>query len=345
MLRQIFYLIRHFGFFNLARLKRQHDESIRFIRGRVATGAIWALMAVGFLDEVKKKRQILLKDYAREHNLDLEVLEALVEYLDCLRVLRLENGLCRLEKMGEHFVEGARGDFDLARGYEPVLACLEELLSRRKTYGRDLQRLGDYIAAGSGELGVQLPFPMMRLLIQKHGFRKILDLGCGDLEFLFLLCQDSSVRCWGVDNSAEAVRYALKRLSRSPFSDRIRVAEMDMFDLEHLRQFAPSAEAITAVDVFHEYLKDGPDLVVNYLKSLREVFQGTHLVVAEFCRQPREKLRKHPTGFLEHHLYHRLTQQVILSAEQWRSLFSNAGFSIIDEKIFDIVGHGYFVLG
>ncbi len=344
MLGQIFYLIRRFGLFHLIRLKHRHDEATRFIRGRAATGAIWALMSVGFLDDLKKTQEIPLKDYAQKHNLDPEVLETLVEYLDCLRVLRLRDGFCRLAKMGEHFVEEARGDFDLARGYEPVLASLEGLLSRKKTYGQDIQRLGHYIAAGSGELGIQLPFPMMHLLIQKHGFRRILDLGCGDLEFLFMLCQDRLVRCWGIDNSQEAVRYALSRLSHFPFSDRLQVAEMDMFDLERLRQFASSIDAITAIDIFHEYLKDGPDRILDYLRGLKSFFQGAHLVVAEFCEQPREKLRRHPTGFLEHHFFHQLTQQVILRADEWRKIFTSAGFSIIDEKVFDIVGHGYFVL-
>jgi len=66
--------------------------------------------------------------------------------------------------------------------------------------------------------------------------------------------------------------------------------------------------------------------------------------VAEFCKQPHEKLRKRPTAFLEHHLLHNLTNQKILAADELRKLFTDAGYVIDEERVFDMVGHGYFVL-
>ncbi|HUU11914.1 MAG TPA: hypothetical protein VM431_15425, partial [Phycisphaerae bacterium] len=64
----------------------------------------------------------------------------------------------------------------------------------------------------------------------------------------------------------------------------------------------------------------------------------------EFCKQPHEKLRRNPTAFLEHHLYHDLTNQTIVEAARWRAMFDAAGLQMLEEKVFDIVGHGYFVL-
>jgi hypothetical protein len=66
--------------------------------------------------------------------------------------------------------------------------------------------------------------------------------------------------------------------------------------------------------------------------------------VGEFCKQPHEKLRRQPTAFLEHHLYHDLTNQTIETADRWRAIFAKAGLQVVEEKVFDIVGHGYFVL-
>ncbi|NIA20716.1 MAG: hypothetical protein GWP05_01840, partial [Anaerolineaceae bacterium] len=63
-----------------------------------------------------------------------------------------------------------------------------------------------------------------------------------------------------------------------------------------------------------------------------------------FCNQPHESLRKRPTAFLEHHLFHDLTNQKIGTADLWRRLFREAGFRIVEERIFNLVGHGYFAL-
>ena len=344
LIGQVLYLIRRFGFFHLAKLKRRHDEALPFLRGYAATSAIWALTNVGFLDDLAREGPVRLNQYASGHGLDQNVLHALCEYLDCLGIVRLEGGVASLQPKGHHFIREARGDFDLAKGYEPVFASLEALLRGSKKYGADIFRLGDFIARGSGELGAQLPFPIMKTLIGKYRLKRILDLGCGDLEFLFTLCQDPELKCWGIDNSLEAVSHAQKRLALSHFRERIIVRHLDMFDVAALKEFAPEADCLTAVDVFHEYLSEGTERIREFLSSLRQTFPRAHLVVAEFCEQPLVKLRRRPTAFLEHHLFHSLTRQVILRAPEWAKLFESAGFAIQEKRIFDLVGHGYFVL-
>ena len=77
---------------------------------------------------------------------------------------------------------------------------------------------------------------------------------------------------------------------------------------------------------------------------MRARFPKALLYVGEFCKQPHEKLRRRPTAFLEHHLYHDLTNQVIVEAGRWRAMFAAADLQIVEEKVFDMVGHGYFVV-
>jgi len=117
-----------------------------------------------------------------------------------------------------------------------------------------------------------------------------------------------------------------------------------MFDVDELRRRWGDAEALTAIDVFHEYLSEGDSRIRQLLEQLREAFPNSALVVAEFCLQPRERLRRRPTAFAEHHLFHQLTNQVILPAHRWRTLFGEAGYEVVIERVFDIVGHGYFAL-
>jgi hypothetical protein len=307
--------------------------------------AFWALLNEGFLDELHEKGELALDEYARGRNLDPSVLTSICEYLDVVKVLDLKNGRCSLGPLGETFLQEPRGTFDLLFGYEPVFFNLGGLLAKKKIYGKDVARRGDFIAKGSGELGVQLPFPMMTGFAKQYGVSKVLDLGCGDLEFLFALCREvPQARCWGIDNSEDAVNYARQKLSGSDCASRIQLAHLDMFDIDGVRGFAPDVDGITAVDVFHEYLSDGPERIREYLSRLKDAFGGARLLVAEFCRQPHERLKKNPTGFLEHEFFHNLTNQTILPADDWVRLFRNAGFKIVDKQVFDLVGHGYFVL-
>lgn len=345
MIQQALYLIKRFGFFRLARMKRHHDKSLPVIRGYTTCCCFWALLNEGFLDTLHAKRSISLTQYARRRNLNLEILRHICEYLDVLKLLRLEGDRCFLEARCEVFLKEPRGTFDLLFGYEPVFYNLGALLTNGKRYGKEVFRRGDFVAKGSGELGAQLPFPMMVGFAKKYGIRKVLDLGCGDLEFLFALCREMpQITCRGIDNSKDAVDYARQLLKDSEYASRIEVFHCDMFDFDRIKEIAEDIDGITAVDVFHEYLGEGTEKVERFLGRLREEFKDAVIIVGEFCRQLHEKLKKNPTGFLEHDLYHNLTGQVIIKAEDWISLFKSSGYEIIEKRVIDLVGHGYFVL-
>jgi SAM-dependent methyltransferase len=343
-LKQLGGLIRLFGLRTLLRRKRRHDRALPHLRGYVLTQVLWTLTQEGFLDRVVAAGKLSVPTYARERNLAPHVLESLCVYLDALKLVDYEEGTCVPTRGLIALLAEPRGVFDLAYGYEPIFTALPALLAGRSEVGKDVNRRGDYIARGSGELGRQLPFPVMCDLIHGLGPRRVLDLGCGDLEFLFLLCEELPVRCVGIDKDAAAVAYAEKRLRESRFADRIQVHEVDMFAVDELRRRWGDADVLTAVDVFHEYLGEGDGRIRGLLEGLRRAFPQGTVVVAEFCVQPRERLRRRPTAFVEHHLFHDLTNQVILPASRWRELFRSAGYEVATERVFDIVGHGYFVL-
>jgi len=341
---QILDLIKLFGLRRLLKMWRHHSEALPYVRGYCASICFWTLLHEGFFDELAQSGSIDLSEYAERKGLDLHVLESICEYLDGIKFLHIIDGRCHLDKRGLRFLDEPRGLFDLLSGYEPIFCELMALLKREKQYGRDVTRLGDRVALGSGELGCQLPFPVLRDLALKHGVKSVLDMGCGDCEFLLMLAEGGNIECYGFDYDPDAVRAAEKRIAEANRRGIVHVFQADMFDLETAREKWPKVDAFTAVDVFHEYLYGGNERILNFLKSLKALFPDTRLLVAEFCRQPHERLRKHPTAFLEHHLVHNLTMQVILSAEEWEDLFNRAGYRIADKRIFNLVGHGYFVL-
>lgn len=343
-LGQVLQLIRLFGLRTLARRKRRHDKALAHLRGYLTTRILWALTQEGFLDRLLEEGELSVPGYARERGLQEEVLESLCEYLDAVGLVRLEEGRCRARAALADLLADPRGLFDLAYGYEPIFEALPEVLAGTKQVGREVDRRGDWVAKGEGELGLQLPFPVLCDFIGRLGAKRVLDLACGDLEFLFLLCRELPVECIGIENDPAAVAYAEKRLRESPFAHRIEVHQADMFEVEELARRWGDVEVIAAHDVFHEYLSGGDSRIRRLLEQFRETFPRSALVVAEFCLQPRERLRRRPTALVEHHLFHQLTNQVLLPAERWRSIFRAAGYRVVMERVFDIVGHGYFAL-
>ena len=343
-LSQVRQLVKLFGFRPLLRRLRRHQKALAFYRGYAVTRTLWALTECGFMDDLMDAPLGFSTDEAIERfGFHRRVFESLVDYLDALKILRREGDNVRMDDVGVMLMDEPRGSFDLAYGYEPIFSRLPAMLKGEALFGRDVTRRGDYIAKGSGELGAQLPFPVMKRMILDVGAREILDLGCGDLEFLYGIADGTDIICHGIDYDQEAVAHARRRNEDSRFRDRVTVDLADMFDVASIAAQFAGVDVLTAVDVFHEHLIGGSGKIEGLLAGLRKAFKAK-LVVGEFCRQPHEKLRKNPTGFLEHHLFHNLTNQVILSADEWRDIFARAGYEIAREWIFDMVGHGYFVL-
>ena len=234
---------------------------------------------------------------------------------------------------------------DLLARLASALDCrMDDLLTGSKKYSHDLTRDVTSVGIGSGRLCEQLPYPVMRRMVLDHSCRGVMDLGCGDMAFLAGLCKlDSRIKCLGIDYSEEMVRYNKEKLARNDYGGRISVQRADMFNLEKLSETQVKIDCITACDTFHEYL-DQEDRLVELLRDLRGRFPAAIFVIGEFCLQDPQWLRRHRTASLEHHLFHQLSNQQIGTSGQWREIFSRAGLKIIEEQIFDLIGHGYFAL-
>ena len=355
MVGQILKIFKLLGVRRAVRMKKRHEVGLGYVRGYAASCCWWALLNAGLLDELADNGGANVAEYAKDNRLDGDVLEAIVEYLDGIGLLERRGEIVELSKRGRDILAEPRGLFELLWAYEPCFGAMGQLLSGEKRYGRDLSRRVTFVGIGSGRLCEQLPYPVMRRMVLANGGKTVLDLGCGDLAFLEGLCRlevdsvgnklptlQSGIRCHGIDCSEEMIRFDEQKLAASGLGDRISVQVADMFDIGELPSDLPPIDCITACDTFHEYL-DEPERLVALLKELRERF-GATFVIGEFCLQDAGWLRRHKTASLEHHLFHRLSNQQIGSAQQWRDIFGQAGLSIVEEEVYDMIGHGYFMV-
>jgi SAM-dependent methyltransferase len=343
---EILDLLRILGPGRAIRMKQRYDQAQPYVRGYVATQSLWSLMLTGVADRLLAGEDVELSRLVEDGKLNRHVLEAVVNYLDGISLLRFEAGRVRLLAKGRQLLEDTRGLFELTYAYEPLFANLTDLLAGRKEFGRDVNRRIEYVGRGSGMLCRDLPYPVMADMIQRRDCRNVLDLGCGDLAFLFFLAERvPEMRGLGIDIDSKMIAYSSEVLGQSTLKGRIEAVEADMRNLDELIAAGRTGfDCVTAVDTFHEYLWDGEEQVRDILSYLRQKFPQALFVIGEFCNQPQAALRKRPTAFLEHHLFHDLSNQKIGDAEQWRRLFRQAGFQIIEEKVFNLVGHGYFAL-
>jgi len=184
MLSQILKIIKLLGLPRAAKMKRHHEQGLVHIRGYCACVCWWSLLNNGFLDALAGCDSVKWRDFAKKHNCVPEVMATIIEYLAGIGLLKENNEHVTLTKEGAVLLQEPRGMFELLWAYEPCLGNLDDMLTGKKKYGREITRRITYVGLGSGRLCEQLPYPVMRRMVLEHGCRMVLDLGCGDLAFL-----------------------------------------------------------------------------------------------------------------------------------------------------------------
>ncbi len=313
------------------------------IRGYLETTTMHALLNVGLIGEMQKKPRVDLAGFAGREGLEMAVLEPLCEALYCLGMFERDGGGYGLSEKGRDIVAVMRGWLDVCYGYSEVFQSLEPLLRKERVYGRDLYRRPDFVARGSGEMEGLLFFPMVNDIIIANGYKRVLDLGCGDGTFLRTLCGlNPEVECYGIDLAPEAVEEGNRALRETGLQARVHLTALDISRIEQAP--LPAIDAATVFFVLHELLFFGEDVLLNFLRDFRRLFPGTPLIVCEAVRPPAEEMRKHPGISVYYFLYHDLTQQKPVDAGAWKVLFRAAGFQSIEERQLDFAKAAIYIL-
>ena len=343
MLREGRILARAVGLGRVLRSKRRHQQAKPILRGYHTYKAIQALSEIGFLDELKKGEPLSSEGFASSRNMNQDVLKAVCRYLEGVGVLmRLDRGYA-LSEFGFEITEEPRGMFNLTRAYTPLVDNLTELI-RGNNDG--LERDIGYVARGSGELGEQIPFPVLRDIVLERGSKKVLDLGCGDMRFPIMLCRaDGNVVVYGIDKDENALREAERNIRNADLDGRLFTTQADMFDLDKLKKRFEKGQidCLVAIDVFHEYMNN-PNAVIGLLRDYRNYFHPADFVIGEMFSQPKRELARMPSATLEHIFHHEISGQQVVPLENWRYVYCAAGFTTLDEKVFTSFGHCYHVL-
>jgi SAM-dependent methyltransferase len=339
-------LVRTVGWRRALQLTRGYRFAWQgILDGYFKTRIVQTLLNVGFFDALEREGSVEAASFAAAGGLDPGMLVSLSDGLVALGILDKTGTTYSLTPRGSLVPGVARGWFDLAYGYEDVFHSLDDLLTRRKEYGRDVFRRSEFVARGSGEIERWFTFPLAAEIVLGQGHRRILDLGCGDGTFLRQLCR----RCpealgLGVDVSPEAIGAGIARARREGLDGRIRLFVEDISRVETVSEALRGIDPATVFFVLQELLFDGADRVLDLLRSFRRLFPGTPLIVFEAIRPGLDELRKRPGMALYYSLYHDLTHQKTVGRSEWRELFAEAGFESVTERHLDFARISIFTL-
>lgn len=336
-------VVRQLGVRHLLQMRRARTWGWEgLLRGHMLTRVVQTLLAAGVFDALHRDGTIDAAAFASRHGLDARVLRSLCEYLAARRVLRRGSvdGSYVLDEDGAFLVENQllRGWLELVHGYEEVLYALPDLLAGRRHYGPgDLERGGELVAVGSGRASIGFFFPLTVETIRRAGYKRVLDIGCGDATFLRYMCARlPGVQGVGIDRSPEAVEAARHRIAADNLSDRIQVVCGDAFELGKYGDELSGVDAATSFFVLHE-LCGGPagGPLKPFLQTYRRALPGVPLIAIEAIRPTLEEMRRRPGPAVEYTLLHDLSNQTTIARGAWREVLQSAGFAEVDEQHFD----------
>jgi SAM-dependent methyltransferase len=316
----------------MRRVRREVWDDL--IASHFTTRSVQTLLNVGFLEHLRNGPESP-KAYAEKHGLNPRLLKAICESLYARRILTQQGEMFGLDDLGRLIVESnlARGWFDLAFGYEQALFRMEDLLRNRIAYGTNIVRDGKYVGVGSGLASMDFYFPLVRSEVLRRGYKKVLDIGCGDGTFLRYLCESTpGVEGVGVDLSPAAVEAGNEALRRANLLSRIRLHEGDAMDIGNLREQLGAVDGATTFFVLHELCdnKTNPR-ALDFLRSFRGALPGVPLHIVETVRPTAKEMREQPGPAIEYFFFHDLSNQTPIGREAWLNLLRTAGFQSVQE--------------
>ncbi len=173
-------------------------------------------------------------------------------------------------------------------------------------------------------------------VIAQLGLQHVLDLGCGPGALLLGLARRSvEFQGWGVDASAAMCDVARRRLRVAGIDERVSIIQGDCADLAaavpvHVRQ---KVETISAASLMNELFGAGAgvDVAVDWLRSLRQLFPGRALLVADYYGQVGRHEPPWPRLNALHDLVQVISGQGVPPGDRaaWCDMYATAGCTLV----------------
>lgn len=265
-------------------------------------------------------------------------LAAVLDYLARLGLVEpAPDGRRRLTPAGE-YVFDRTGAFHLLRSYRGYFDRLPDLLADPAAVAA-VRRLEN--VAGTGQLHARKFFPAALDRLAARGVRCVVDVGCGNGEFLAAaLDRFPDAGAVGVDLSAEAAAATVERFRATPHAGRVTTITADATDVAAWGDAIPGdgTGAVVAVwFVLHEFAGGAAGPVVRFLRELHARRPRAAVLIGEIVVPPAAAVAAvHAESVVpEVLLFHALSGQGPLTWEEHHAWLAAVPYRLAAEDRYD----------
>jgi SAM-dependent methyltransferase len=328
-------------------LKRDIIEDIVvLLRGFFTTPIISSLGRLGVLRTMRLTPSFTINNFPNINNKKL----LLDTFRYFVRIGLLEN----IDDQGEAYRASDLGkeifrrsnSFYVPHSYHEYLYHYHEMIQNQQEDVKcEVERVENVI--GSGKTHERYFPPIISFLRRKVKCDVIVDIGCGDGQFLSnFLAVMSDRKVVGIDISRVSTEKAYNNLrEKHPLLD-IAMVCSDALDVtnwskEVINKAGTANIVISMWFLIHEISKGNPDNVVEFLGHIHELFPTTSIVIGDVISQPDDTLSNNNLRSImpEYLFFHEMSGQGILRWDEYQEILKNISYDLIFENLFDAM-HG-----
>jgi len=330
---------------------REHDLAVGLlpIRYLALAHVIQALHTTGLADLLAGKA-LTVEDLAVQLELDPDRLQHLLYYLINEGLVEVDaGGRYEMSSRGQAYVTCRPWYELLVGGYAQTFSELEQSLRTSQHYA---QRNDSRVGKGSCLISFHDALPMAARLLAtcEPEPSLIVDLGCGDGQFLLELCQAMGLRGVGIEQAAASVARAQDMITGLGLDQQVTVVQGDA--LRSLSEYPEERPCYLAAFVLQELLEQrSREEVVDLLRRSAKLNPEAAWIVVEVDHRPDDERLQSNLGlayYNPYYLLHAITCQRLETREFWVDVAAEAGFDIaasaVPEPSYDSLGLKFALL-
>ncbi len=324
-------------------LKREVVEDlVVLLRGFFSTPMISSLGRLGVLEAMRLAKSFTVEDFPNIPNKKL--LRDTIRYFVRIGLNEDLDGqgvIYRASELGKEIFRRANS-FYVPHSYFEYMYHYHELIQQVVPgVVCEVERLENVI--GSGMTHLRYFPPAVSFLKRKVDFDVLVDLGCGDGQFLSTFVKEvPDKKVIGLDLSKLSTETTFNNLRQQYPSLQVSTICSDALEVKYwshevLRVSGKGRVAFSMWFLLHEISKGRVDILVEFFRQVHQVFPKAPIVVGEVVRQNEDILFKNSTKSLmpEYLLFHEMSGQGILSWHEYKEVLKNISYELLMERLFD----------
>lgn len=235
------------------------------------------------------------------------------------------------------------GTFSILHSYKPYIDNLDNLLTYNQKFNYKCDRKENII--GSGSIHKKKFFPEAFKLIKKKEIGLIVDIGCGDGNYLIEINKMfKNVPILASDVSHIAVKEAAHNLKKLKCKKKFLVC--DAFDVKKWGTEANNFNIdknkkilVSLWFILHEISKGKTKKIITFFKNLKTFLPRSQILIGEISKLPSESLTKYVDSSImpEFLFFHELSGQGVLEYKDYKKIQKQIPQKLDHDIKFDLV--------